>query len=83
VSRGPLAVLLAYLREQGWDQGLDDGELAKQSLSVLIDSLEMTELIAFVEDHFAIEMAEDAISPETFGSAISLAEFLESADRRK
>jgi acyl carrier protein len=42
----------------------------------LIDSLGVLELVAYLEDTFAIEVADDDLSPENFDSIAALARFV-------
>ncbi len=42
----------------------------------IIDSLGVLELIAFVEDAFAIEVADEEVLPENFGSVRGMARYI-------
>ena len=59
---------LARVRNLGDDDSLLDAQV--------IDSLGILELVAYLEDAFAIEVTDDDLSPENFDSIGALARFV-------
>ena len=59
---------LARLRDLGDEDSLLDAQV--------IDSLGILELVAYLEDAFAIEVTDDDLSPENFDSIGALARFV-------
>jgi acyl carrier protein len=59
--------------------GLDD-DLSGVPLNDLLDSLDMLELLAFIEGELGIEVAEDQVSMDRFRSIKSVARYLAELD---
>jgi acyl carrier protein len=78
-SRGPLrAWLIAALTRRAPDfQGAIDDETALADGGLCLDSLTLTDLIADIEQTLGVEVREEEISPEYFGTVGRLMRFLE------